>query len=181
MGWCGPENERSEGDYTVRVFCPSFFMRGLALTAWGSQTPTSNKRSQPKAVTTQCCRRQPRKGRISRSEAQTIRRRRDRLKGQPQQRQHSAAIRRDAGPTAPGEAFDTRARDGSPQGRNRSRVRFTTARPAGDAKGFLSSPFEIGELAHRFLAFGGHTGDHIVAAFLPSAAVNQPRFLNGQR
>jgi len=35
--------------------------------------------------------------------AETIRQPRDRSKGQPQERQHSAAIRRDAGPTAPGE------------------------------------------------------------------------------
>ena len=30
---------------------------------------------------------------------------RDRFKGQPQERQHSAAVRRDAGPTAPGERY----------------------------------------------------------------------------
>jgi len=40
------------------------------------------------------------KWRISRSVATATRRRRDRLKGQPQERQHSAAVRRDAGPTA---------------------------------------------------------------------------------
>src|SRR5258705_10231821 len=45
------------------------------------------------------------KWRISRSAATATRRRRDRLKGQPQERQHSAAVRRDAGPTAPGEVF----------------------------------------------------------------------------
>ena len=38
-GWCGPETEQSEGDYTARVFCPPFFMGGLALTAWGPQAP----------------------------------------------------------------------------------------------------------------------------------------------
>jgi hypothetical protein len=37
------------------------------------------------------------------SAAETIRQPRDRLRGQPQERQHSAAARRDAGPTAPGE------------------------------------------------------------------------------
>jgi hypothetical protein len=36
---------------------------------------------------------------------ETIRQPRDRLKGQPQERQHSAAERRDAGPTAPGEGY----------------------------------------------------------------------------
>jgi len=51
------------------------------------------------------------KWRISRSAATATRRRRDRLKGQPQERQHSAAVRRDAGPTAPGEVFiSSRAR-----------------------------------------------------------------------
>lgn len=40
------------------------------------------------------------------SAAETIRQPRDRLTGQPQERQHSAAVfRRDAGPTAPGEGF----------------------------------------------------------------------------
>ena len=37
------------------------------------------------------------------SAAETVRQLRDRLKGQPQERQHSAAVRRDAGPTASGE------------------------------------------------------------------------------
>jgi hypothetical protein len=50
------------------------------------------------------------KWRISRSAATATRRRRDRLKGQPQERQHSAAVRRDAGPTAPGEVFMSSAR-----------------------------------------------------------------------
>jgi hypothetical protein len=59
------------------------------------------------------------KWRISRSAATATRRRRDRLKGQPQERQHSAAVRRDAGPTAPGEAFIIpSARDCHPQGRD---------------------------------------------------------------
>jgi hypothetical protein len=43
VGWCGPERS----DYTARVFCP----KGLALTAWGSQTPTSNGQVQPKLGT----------------------------------------------------------------------------------------------------------------------------------
>src|ERR1700730_13889214 len=60
------------------------------------------------------------KWRISRSAATATRRRRDRLKGQPQERQHSAAVRRDAGPTAPGEVFiSSCARDCHPQGRDR--------------------------------------------------------------
>jgi len=60
------------------------------------------------------------KWRISRSAATAARRRRDRLKGQPQERQHSAAVRRDAGPTAPGEVFiRSCARDCHPQGRDR--------------------------------------------------------------
>ena len=37
------------------------------------------------------------------SAAETIRQPRDRLKGQPQERQHTAASWRDAGPTGPGE------------------------------------------------------------------------------
>jgi hypothetical protein len=53
------------------------------------------------------------KWRIRRSEAETTRRRRDRLKGQPQERQHSAAVRRDAGPTAPGEGYRIFLREGS--------------------------------------------------------------------
>ena len=36
----------AQRDYTARVFCP----KGLALTAWGPQAPTSNKQSQPQAV-----------------------------------------------------------------------------------------------------------------------------------
>jgi hypothetical protein len=36
VGWCGPETEQSEGDYTARVFRP----KDLALTAWGPQAPT---------------------------------------------------------------------------------------------------------------------------------------------
>ena len=43
------------------------------------------------------------KGVSGEREAETTRHPRDRLKGQPQERQHSAAVRRDAGPTAPGE------------------------------------------------------------------------------
>jgi hypothetical protein len=41
---------------------------------------------------------------IRRSVATTTRQRRDRLKGHPQERQHSAAEWRDAGPSAPGES-----------------------------------------------------------------------------
>jgi hypothetical protein len=60
------------------------------------------------------------KWRISRRAATATRRRRDRLRGQPQERQHSAAVRRDAGPTAPGEVFiSSCARDCHPQGRDR--------------------------------------------------------------
>jgi hypothetical protein len=56
---------------------------------------------------------------MGRSAAQDIRRRLDRLKGQPQERQHSAAVRRDAGPIAPGEAFRIScARDESSKGRD---------------------------------------------------------------
>ena len=55
------------------------------LTAWVPQAPASQETA------------------YGRSEAETIRQPRDRLKGQPQERQHSAAARRDAGPTAPGE------------------------------------------------------------------------------
>ena len=60
------------------------------------------------------------KWRISRSAATATRRHRDRLKGQPQERQHSAAVRRDAGPTAPGELFiSSCVRDCRPEGRDR--------------------------------------------------------------
>jgi hypothetical protein len=54
---------------------------------------------------------------IRRSVATTTRQRRDRLKGHPQERQHSAAEWRDAGPSAPGEEHRmTCVRDGSPKG-----------------------------------------------------------------
>jgi hypothetical protein len=97
VGWCGPETERSEGDYTARVFCP----QGLALTARGPQAPTSKQQSQLKAVIDEI------NGRISRSAAQAIRQPRDRLKGQPQERQHSAAVggTRDRLPPARGTIF----------------------------------------------------------------------------
>lgn len=39
-GWCGPETERSEGDYTACRFPPA---KRVTLTARGSQTPNSNK------------------------------------------------------------------------------------------------------------------------------------------
>jgi hypothetical protein len=29
VGWCGPETERSEDDYTARVFCPKGCLDGL--------------------------------------------------------------------------------------------------------------------------------------------------------
>jgi hypothetical protein len=35
------------GDYTARRFPPLILHRGLALTAWGPQAPTSNKKLQP--------------------------------------------------------------------------------------------------------------------------------------
>jgi len=85
-----------------------------ALTARGSQTPTKEIESADPLRRAQRGERlsPDEKWRIRRSEAETTRRRRDRLKGQPHERQHSAAVRRDAGPTAPGEAFDiTCARD----------------------------------------------------------------------
>jgi hypothetical protein len=72
VGWCGPEPEHSEGDYTARVFCP----QGLALTARGPQAPTSKQQSQPKAVI-------DKKGRRNRSGATVIRQSRDRSKVAP--------------------------------------------------------------------------------------------------
>src|SRR5580704_8370677 len=70
----------------------------MALTARGPQARTKRK-TQPKAATSG-------KWRVGRSEAEDIRRRRDRLKGHPQELQHSAAVRREAGSSAPGEAFN---------------------------------------------------------------------------
>ena len=64
--------------------------------------------------------------RMSRSAAETIRQPRDRLKGQPQERQHSAAVggTRDRPPPARGTIISC-ARDRSPKGRDpTSRVRY---------------------------------------------------------
>jgi hypothetical protein len=57
------------------------------------------------------------------SAAETIRQPRDRLKGQPRERQHSAATWRDAGPTAPGEGFRVVRQGWKPEGRRRLRLR----------------------------------------------------------
>ena len=75
-GWCGPERS----DYTARVFCPKGCLDGL-----GAAGPELTKWIQPKAVTDQ------NNGRMGGSEAETIRQHRDRLKGQPQEREHSDA------------------------------------------------------------------------------------------
>ena len=68
-GWCGPEPEQREGDYTARVFFPE----GLALTARGLQAPSSKREGQPQAVIEQ------NNGRMSGSAAEAIRQPRDRL------------------------------------------------------------------------------------------------------
>ena len=66
------------------------------------------------------------KGRMGESEAQTIRQPRDRLRGQPQERQHSAAGggTRDRLPPARGAVLASGMEAGWP----RPRLRFTTAR-----------------------------------------------------
>ncbi len=119
MGWRGPEPGLDPGDNTARVFCPS----GLALTARGSQTPSSKKNA--------ALGRHHRKVAYGRSEAETIRRRRDRLEWQPQERQHSAAVRRDAGPTGPGEAFNISARGPSPEAEARIEKRSARSDKSG--------------------------------------------------
>jgi hypothetical protein len=56
---------------------------------------------------------------MSRSKAQAIRQPLDRLKGQPQEREHSDGVSRHAGPTAPGEGFNMScAKDRYPEGRD---------------------------------------------------------------
>jgi hypothetical protein len=63
---------------------PLFLPNGLGLDGQGVADPVFQKVTQPQAAPSQ-------KWRMGRSEAQVIRRRRDRLKGQPQECQHSAA------------------------------------------------------------------------------------------
>jgi hypothetical protein len=74
--WCGPERS----DYTARRFPP----KGLGLDGQGVADPAFQKSSQPKAVSWK--RKQRRMGG---SAAETIRQPGDRLKGQPQEREHS--------------------------------------------------------------------------------------------
>ena len=64
--------------------------------------------------------------------ANAIRQPRDRLRGQPQERQHSAARRRDAGPTAGrrGVPYDASGMK-APRAETHS-APFTTAQPVGD-------------------------------------------------
>ena len=86
-----------------RLHGPRFLPEGLGLDGQGAAGPDFENSSQPKAVTEQ------NNGRMGGSEAETIRQPRDRLKGQPQERQHSAAEggTRDRPPPARGScAFD---------------------------------------------------------------------------
>lgn len=63
---------------------PRFLPAGLGLDGQGVADPVFQEVMQPQAAP-------PQKWRMGRSQAQVIRRRRDRLKGQPQECQHSAA------------------------------------------------------------------------------------------
>ena len=44
QGWCGPEAERREANYTARRFPPEATAEGLALTAWGTKSPIKGKK-----------------------------------------------------------------------------------------------------------------------------------------
>jgi hypothetical protein len=63
--------------------------------------------------------------------AETIRQPRNRLKGQPQEHQHSAASRRDAGPTAPGKGCRCERQGWKPARAETASAPFRTARPEG--------------------------------------------------
>jgi hypothetical protein len=70
-------------------------------------------------------------GRMDGAPAETIRQPRDRLKGQPQEHQHSAASWRDAGPTAPGKGCRCERQGWKPACAETASAPFTTARPEG--------------------------------------------------
>ncbi len=91
--------------------------RGIAQAGMrmGRQPPSSKKR------------------RISRSAAEAIRQPRDRLKRQPQERQHSAVNRspgwRDAEPTASGEGCRIQRKGSKPEGRRQAKRRLRSREP----------------------------------------------------
>lgn len=47
QGWCGPEAERREANYTARRFQPEATAEGSALTAWGRHAPKQKQQRQP--------------------------------------------------------------------------------------------------------------------------------------
>ena len=111
-------------------------------------------------------------GRTGGARAETIRQPRDRLKGQPQERKHSAASWRDAGPTAPGKGCHC-SQGWKPTWAETASAPFTTARPEG-GRHAESPALRILWSSRRQARTGNETGKqsnstvHMISVVLPA-------------